>query len=1204
MTMKEILRFRLAVVSAAIAASFSSLFANPGDDAVTLAAFPDADTVILDDVERVRYNPDGTYTSECESRTKILTERGRRGEQTQRIDFNLRYGRAQFVEVAVEGADGSRRTVDLGSSVRESTDNSSMYSNIVDPLDRKAVCNVPDLKVGDIVSVKTRRVAEHSRVENEFADTFVFEGTQPVLRSLYEVTAPAGRPIAAKAVRKPIGNVVESRRNLPDGSVVHVFAATNTPRMFPEPDMPQRWRECQHVLVSTVSDWKDFSRWYWKLSLPHLERTTAEMTNVVRRLKTPEAIFRFVSQEIRYMGLTMEDKSPGYAPHDVSITFENRYGVCRDKAALLVAMLRIGGYNAFPVLINVGAKLDEEVPTPFFNHAIVAIAEGDGYVLMDPTNENTKDMFPSYLCNLSYLVARPEGDVLRVSPMPDPKKNSVVAVTSATLDSDGGMAYRTKALFGGINDTAYRGAFAKMTPEARRKFFERRIKGISPSAEIVECVVEPADVRDTSLPLKVEIVAKLPEMTLRGESSIELSVPFATRVLGLVGVMVKDNTALEKRKYPLVLDTTVGVEETLEIDLGGTLGEALSLPEDEDMKGVFSYSRTFRMDGGVLRAARSMSINSVEISPDEYLELRESLKRREAAERRRCVFAVNKVENADVRRIAYERDVTTGGYGCWTATNVSVKEVLTYKGLKSSSEIKIPYNPETREVEVLEASVSNRNGQVFRASEREINLMDATWVAAAPRYPAGKLLVVNLPGVEVGSVISLKTVVKTKDMPIPYFLRFYFDSFEPTDRLRLRVDGFSREVTNVRRLKDETAIPDGALWRDAKAISLCDWAAVAERMKVASRVAPCDRVKGSAKELRDFMAKNVRVIGPGVFDIPFERHVTSPEKVLADRYASSLDYIRTLAALLKGSGMEAKVVFAAGNDGEDPRLRRMNMRECPAPAEFDVPVCMAKVDGRTVFIGMENEYTPIGATDCDGSDYFDPETAGFGVVKAADGLADFTRDVVKIELRENGAMDYSFERLIYGAAAGAFRKKYVEMLPEDRSRHFQAILSGVAHAASATSDLTTDVESYPARQAFSCYVPQYATIDAGVMSVPIPEMDAELPLVPRVPRRHPVTAGSAPKGEETVVVVFPRGYGEVEHIPESMEISDPSDPSRKWLSADVEKKMEKGRLVVTVRRTVERRDSEMLSPDFAALLREWGERISSRSANRVSAREK
>ena len=69
-----------------------------------------------------------------------------------------------------------------------------------------------------------------------------------------------------------------------------------------------------------------------------------------------EALFTFVSQEIRYMGITTEEEAPGYEPHDVSITFENRYGVCRDKAALLASMLRIAGVDAFPVIIMAGPK--------------------------------------------------------------------------------------------------------------------------------------------------------------------------------------------------------------------------------------------------------------------------------------------------------------------------------------------------------------------------------------------------------------------------------------------------------------------------------------------------------------------------------------------------------------------------------------------------------------------------------------------------------------------------------------------------------------------------------------------------------------------------------------------------------------------------------------------------------------------------------
>jgi hypothetical protein len=43
------------------------------------------------------------------------------------------------------------------------------------------------------------------------------------------------------------------------------------------------------------------------------------------------------------MGLTPEKDRPGFEPHDVEITYGKKYGVCRDKAALLVSMLREAG---------------------------------------------------------------------------------------------------------------------------------------------------------------------------------------------------------------------------------------------------------------------------------------------------------------------------------------------------------------------------------------------------------------------------------------------------------------------------------------------------------------------------------------------------------------------------------------------------------------------------------------------------------------------------------------------------------------------------------------------------------------------------------------------------------------------------------------------------------------------------------------------
>ncbi len=204
--------------------------------------------------------------------------------------------------------------------------------------------------------------------------------------------------------------------------------------MFDEPAMPPYEMTLQRLFVSTMPDWQSVSKWYWNLSKSHLEATTPEMKQTVgfthRRARASEmdrikAVFYFVSKKVRYMGLTPEKDRPGFEPHDVEITFGKKYGVCRDKAALLVSMLREAGLEAYPVLISVGVKRDAEVPDPDFNHAIVSVQlkQGD-YLLMDPTDENTRALLPTRDCDQSYLVCRPEGENLKISPVQPPERST------------------------------------------------------------------------------------------------------------------------------------------------------------------------------------------------------------------------------------------------------------------------------------------------------------------------------------------------------------------------------------------------------------------------------------------------------------------------------------------------------------------------------------------------------------------------------------------------------------------------------------------------------------------------------------------------------------------------------------------------------------------------------------------------------------
>ena len=1178
---------------------------------ITTARFPDADAVTVDEIEKVKYNSDGTYEQTDERWTKILTERGRREESSMSLDYSKRYGEAKILFVKAIGTDGVEREIDVSKTTKESTDNSSMASNIYDPLDRTITCTIPGLKIGETLHVKTMRKATKPRCENKWADLSVMEWSHPIVKSTYEVTAPASRPLKKIAIRHPLGNIVTNVTKLADGSLVHTFTATNSAQVFPEPEMPPLYTQVQNIRVSTSADWPEISKWYWDLCAPHLAKTNAAMAAKARELKTIEKIFKFVSQEVRYMGLTMEDTSPGYAPHDVDVTFDNRYGVCRDKAGLLVAMLRLAGFKAFPVLIHVGAKLDPEVPQPFFNHAIVAVDNGDRkYELMDPTNENTKDLFPAYLCNNSYLVARPEGEQLMTSPVPPPEENALDIVSSATLSRDGSMFFEADIAFKGINDTAYRGALVKRTPEERVKTFERILKTVSPGVELAKCEIEPSDLRDTAKPLAVKLAAKFPEMVIRGETQDELTVPTISKTLGLANWLLEGNTSLEKRKFTLKLDTTAKVHEQLTIDLGGALGKVLELPKDEKTANGYDYVRTFRSADGKLTVDRSLTLSAVEFAPDAYPGLREEIKRVEAAERKKPIFASDRLHDANVLSILDSSETTLFSDYSWVTTNIDVREVLTYKGKKDSAELKFGYHPSWKRIDILEATVSNKNGKVYSVSPKEINEMDCGWASAAPRYPAGKIKIVNLPSVEIGSVISVKTVVTVTNAPAPFYACMYFDSYGPVDRLIRRVNDFSRDLAKVKRLPDEPSQPTGILWRDHEIITRGDWERAAERLRESVEVEGLESSvlspESSIGDIRNWMAKYVKLVGPSLYELPLEQQLTDPQTVLKERYATRLDYIRTLCALLRGAGYDADVVFAA-NDAKSPmEIKRLNQVEKPNIRAYSLALCRVRVreggflwfggETKEYFLGTENEYTPIGATGYDRSNYFDPESGEFGIVRNVETkYAERDEDCAEFIVRENGAVDISVTNRAYGAQVGGFRKQFSEILPEMRSRFYQSLLGGIAQAASATSELTTDTEGYPAETTFSCFVPDFATVSGDAITITLPAFDEILPNLTGTVRETPVVVAATDPKVDTVAVRFPEGYTEIEHLPESFHA---------WMDNVVTSEVRDGVLTVTIKRQSGLWQPVMLDALRADYLKACRRQSSSRANRTITVRKR
>ena len=1156
-----------ALAAAILALAAPAAFAAYED--VTAAKYPDADSVLVDSLESVEYKPDGTYTSTSTSTTKILTEKGRREEGVITVGYSARYGKAEILDVRVTGADGVERKVDVSATTKETTDNSSASSNIYDPMQRKITCTVPGLKVGDVIRYTTRRTVSKPRVKDLFADISVLEWKCPILMQEYRVKAPRERPLMRTAVRNPIGNVKYRKEALPDGSVLHVWTAKDSPQAFEEPDMPPLYKQVQRVIVSTAEDWPHISRWYWDLSLPHLAKTTSAITNRV---------------------------------------------------------------NEIVASLPAGAKMDPEVPQPYFNHAITAVrapgapgANADGFILMDSTDESSRDIMPAYLGNRSYLVATPEGEGLHVSPVVSPDANALVVRSEGNLERDGSLVMESRIAFKGLNDNIYRHAMLRRKPEECRRAFERMLTKAVPGAEVLSFNMVPKDLRETERELGVTLRYRVNEAVLRGETRDELAVPFVGRVLGAANWLLEGSTSLEKRRFPLVVSSTAKVDEAVRIELGGTLGKPVSLPGGAKVAGPYSFENSYSVKDGALSARRVLSVNSVEFSPKEYLEVREGIKRAEAAERARPAFAKDHYAGADVHYLRTEEYCNVTGPSSWVVTNVIEKEILTYDGKKKSAELKFTSNPTWKNIEIVSATVSNRNGRVYSAGSRETTELDCGWAAGAPRYRASRTTVVNLPSVEIGSVITYTAVTTVTNAPCPFRGQWCFDVKEPTDLILVdyrdwKGEKWTRRVENPKRLPSEPMQPEAVLWRDMKTVSHGDFAVAAKRLAAAAQVEPLK--SGAAYEeakslegaeakitaVRDWMAKNVRVAGPSLYELPLAMQLTDPAKVVAERYGTRLDYVRTLCATLRGLGLDADVVFAADDALENPAVAAAEAG-APNVAKFSSALCRVKVreggflcwggSTKTYYIGTENEYTPIAATPWLGSRILDPAAGGVGgkvdPPSPEEARPSFAKVRYDVSVRENGAIDIDFAKEQYGSGVGAFRKRYAEMLPEDRSRHFQGLVGAIAQAASATRELVTDIKGYPAKMSFSAYVPDFATVSGDAITLSVPGIGAELFQLGATVRESPIGVSEQDGDYVTETrIAFPKGYVVVEHLPAAYETP--------YCDVKVRSQVEDGRLVVTVTETLRGRARSNLPAAQGVLLREYSRLASSRATRTVVVR--
>ncbi|MFB6215231.1 MAG: transglutaminase family protein, partial [Candidatus Bipolaricaulia bacterium] len=288
------------------------------------------------------------------------------------------------------------------------------------------------------------------------------------------------------------------------------------------------------------------------------------------------ALYNYVATKIRYVAIELGRGR--IQPHKASEVFHNKYGDCKDKATLLISMLKVAGIKAHPVLIlsglNEKTRFEEPPPGRGLNHAIVAVEMDEGLKFLDPTCDVCPyEYLPDTDRSKKALAIIPRKDYVgKIVEMDefDPKKSRVKVNQEVEISKEGDLNTSVE-----ISHSGYYSYYLKSFLESYSRVRQERIyRGIlsqhESGAQLKEFSHSDLEKIDERLTVKLSYEKKGFADTL-GDSLI-FQTPPTLRIPLDRSYGKFASLPVEERKYPLQMIPAIFIDEV-----------TISFPEDREI---------------------------------------------------------------------------------------------------------------------------------------------------------------------------------------------------------------------------------------------------------------------------------------------------------------------------------------------------------------------------------------------------------------------------------------------------------------------------------------------------------------------------------------------------------------------------------------------------------------------------------------------
>jgi hypothetical protein len=584
--------------------------------------------VLLDD-RLVTVAPDGRATERERRVLKILRPRGR--QYAEIVAGYSKDEKLDFFHAWSIGPDGHQFIV----KDQEVHDQAlGQWGILYDDLRARTV-TPPGADPGGIIAYEVQR---HVTTYGAQEETWSFQREIPGVRWTLEVDLPpnwnhyeawlhqapvAGTEIAPNHWRWELNDIpgidltdvpmAPSPSALAARMVVHYSAAT-----LPAGD--QRWTE--------IGNWYDTlasSRTEAPQEIAAKAREVGGAADFKARI---QGVAGFMQREIRYVGI--EIGIGGLQPHPAADVFRYRYGDCKDKATLLIAMLNAIGVRATWVLVDTHRGfIDPALPSIEGNHAIAAIElpagysdpelravvtarSGKRYLIFDPTDTYTPIGLLGFHLQGGYgiLVAGNDSQVIKL-PTLAPDADTLVRTASFALNADGTLKGTVTETRSGEAARGYRRLYNEEGEKQQHEDIERRLQRDFSSFTLDANSAQNAREMNKNVVLEYSLTANG-----YGQSSGDLLL-IRPRVLGRDARPYDD----KPRVYPIDLGETGTWRDSIDVALPADyVVDDMPAPVDLDV-GFASYKSDLKATGNVLHYSREFVVRELDLSPEKSADM-------------------------------------------------------------------------------------------------------------------------------------------------------------------------------------------------------------------------------------------------------------------------------------------------------------------------------------------------------------------------------------------------------------------------------------------------------------------------------------------------------------------------------------------------------------------------------------------------------